>query len=90
MSPFKLQAPTRVDIMESIGDAWAALTYFTIANGFRSVVDQDGEETDDCTMLVHHLDHLNLLDRKVGEVGDADDIVAAEIEAILADVEAVR
>jgi hypothetical protein len=40
-------------------------------------------------VLVQQFDQLNLLDRNVGEVGDADDIVTDEIEAILTDVEAV-
>jgi hypothetical protein len=40
-SSFELQAPTRVDIMEWIGYAWAGLTSSTISNEFRSVVVQN-------------------------------------------------
>jgi hypothetical protein len=76
---FKLQAPTRVEIMYWIGSSWSSLSVSTIANGFRSVVDQVGIETDDYNAIVEQLDRLDLLDGDVGEVQDTDDVVAAEL-----------
>lgn len=77
--PFKLRAPTRVDIMGWIGEAWSGLSASTAASGFHSVVNQIGEETEDYTALVAALDRLDLLGKRLGEVAESDDVVAAEL-----------
>jgi hypothetical protein len=78
-TPFKVRAPTRVDIMGWIGEARRGLSASTVASGFHSVVNQICEETEDYTALVATLDRLDLLDKRYGEVAESDDVVAAEL-----------
>lgn len=71
---FQLKPPTRANVIE-----WIADSVDTISNGFCVVINQIGEESDECNDIVAMLESLPRVDHAVGAVEREDDVLAKEL-----------